>query len=408
MARDFPILGAVDLGTSKVSVLLSEMTPEGLEVVGYGHRESHGMRKGIVTHLDSMVTSVTEAFEEARNLARREPDVVVTGISGNHVQTNPSNGMVPVRGSEITAHETAKAIETASAVNIPVDREIIQVVPEEFILDGQEGIRDPLGMFGKRLEVRLQIISGAVTPLENIRRCLGKAGLKVNHFVSNAIASAHSTLREDERESGVCMIDIGAAATDICVYQEGAFRWLRSLPIGGLHLTNDLAVGLKTTLQEAQKLKHHYGIVVSDYVDEEIEIPGLADLEPRRIYRRMLATILQPRVDEILGLIKNELSSQGLDDSLASGVVITGGGSLLKGLLPSAERIFRLPVRLGKPEGMRGLSDLVASPACATVVGLAESALEMSDELQFQVGLFQQKGIGKMRRQLGRWMRDFF
>ncbi len=408
MAREFPVLAAVDLGSSKVSVLLCEMTPDGLEVIGFGHRESQGMRRGVVAHLDSMVVSVSEAFEEARTLAHREPDVVVTGISGNHVQTNASNGMVPVRGTEITAQEISKAIEAGSAIAMPVDREIIQVVPEEFILDGQEGIRDPLGMFGKRLEVRLQIISGAVTPLENIRRCLSKSGLKVSHFVSNALASSASTLRNDEKESGVCIIDMGAAATDIAVFQEGSFRWLRSLPVGGLHLTNDLAVGLKTTLAEAQKLKHHYGIALSDYLDEEVEIPGLADMEPRRIYRRLLSTILQPRVDEILNLIKNELSHQGMDETLASGLVLTGGTSLLKGLLPSAERIFRLPVRLGKPEGLRGLSDLVASPTCATVVGLAETALQMSDELQFHAGLFQQKGIGKVRRQLGRWMRDFF
>jgi cell division protein FtsA len=333
MAKEYPTVAAIDFGTSKIAVLICEINPSGLEAVGFGQRESHGIRKGMIVNIDSTVMALQEAVDEAKALAGREIDFVIAGVTGSHVQAVGSNGMVPIRGKDVDATDIQKVIEAASAVNMPLDREIIQVVPEEFIIDGQEGIHDPFGMYGKRLEVRLQIISGAVTPLENLRRCLQKVDLKLTQFVSNPLASARAVLNQAERDAGVCVVDIGATSTDLCVYHDGAFRWLRSLPIGGMHLTNDLAVGLKTNLTEAQRLKHNYGAVVSEFYEEEIEIAGLADLEPRRIHRRMLSTILQPRLDEIFTLVKNELAAHGVDESLPSGVVITGGASTLKGLL---------------------------------------------------------------------------
>lgn len=262
-------------------------------------------------------------------------------------------------------------------------------------------------MYGKRLEVNLLLITGAITPLENIRRCLQKVGLKAHHFISSALASARSTTTPEEREAGVCVLDIGAASTDLAVFQDGAVRFIRTLPMGGMHLTNDLAVGLKTTLNEAQKLKHAYGAAV-DLIEEEISIPGLSESGPRTISRRMLSQILQPRMDEILMMCKSELSKEGVDEALPSGIVITGGAGHLKGILSSAERVFRLPVRVGRPGGLGGMSDMVTSPSYATAVGLMELGYEISDELQFFANLFEKKGLRRVQSQLNRWFKDFF
>ena len=408
MGKNYPVVAGCDFGSHKIALLLCEMTPEGLEVIGFGQSESHGIRKGVIVNIDSTVMELSHALKEARDLSGREIDHMICGVTGAHIQTLASHGMVPLRDQEVRAADIQKAIEAASAVNIPLDREIVQMVPQEFSVDGQEGIHDPLGMYGKRLEVDLQIITGSITPLENVRRCLQKAGLKTHQFISSHLASARAVISEAEKSSGVCVVDIGAALTDITVYQEGALRFIRSIPIAGNHLTNDLAVGLKTNLSDAQRLKHTYGATVSPDLDEEIEIPGLAGVEPRFIHRRLLATILQPRLDEIFGMVRNELAKEGADESLPSGIVITGGSAHLKGLLESAERVFRLPVRLGKPSGLGGLTDMVSGPAYSTLVGLLQLGLEESEELQFFAGLYEKRGITKVHAQLTRWFKDFF
>jgi cell division protein FtsA len=295
-----------------------------------------------------------------------------------------------------------------SVGKVPPNREVVEVVPHSYILDGQDNIKDPFGMTGTRLEIRANVVSALAPHLHNVEKAAEMAKVDADALVPSVLASARAVLNQAERDAGVCVVDIGATSTDLCVYHDGAFRWLRSLPIGGMHLTNDLAVGLKTNLTEAQRLKHNYGAVVSEFYEEEIEIAGLADLEPRRIHRRMLSTILQPRLDEIFTLVKNELAAHGVDESLPSGVVITGGASTLKGLLPSAEKIFRLPVRIGRPEGLGGLSDMVSTPQCSTIVGLAILGCEMSDELKFYSGLFEQRGISRVQKRLSRWFKDFF
>lgn len=408
MARTYPVIAGIDLGSQKTAVLLCEMTPGGLEVSGFGQAESHGVRKGVVVNIDSTVTSLSRALEEAKGLSKSNIDYVVVGVTGAHIQTMSSTGMVPIRDQEVRSTDIERVIEAASAVNIPLDREVVQMVPQEFRVDGQDGIHQPLGMYGKRLEVQLSLITASITPMENLRRCLQKVGLKVNHFISSPLASARAVISPDQKDSGICVVDIGAASTDLAVFQDGSLRWIRSLPIGGMHLTNDLAVGLKTSLQDAEKLKHHYGCLYHPDIDEMIEIPGLAGHEPRVLARRMLATILQPRLDEILILIRNELAKEGVDEALPSGVVLTGGVAHLKGILQAAERVFRLPVRLGRPSGLGGLSEMVSSSSYSTLVGLVQLAFEENDELQYYTQLYEKKGLKRAQAQFSRWFKDFF
>jgi cell division protein FtsA len=413
MAKNYPTVASCDFGSHKVCVLVCEMTPEGLEVIGFGQADSHGVRKGVIVNIDSTVMALTAAIQETKNLSGRPIDYLVAGVTGAHIQAVPSHGMVPIRDQEVTSVDIEKSIEAASAVNIPLDREIIQMVPQEYIIDGQDGIHDPIGMYGKRLEVNVQLITGSITPLENIRRCLNKVGLKAHQFVSSPLASARAVASQAEKEAGVCVVDMGAASTDLAVFQEGALKWIRSIPIGGMHLTNDLAVGLKTTLVEAQKLKHQYGAVSTDLssmegIVEQIEIPSVSGTDSRRIERRMLATILQPRIDEILSLVRNELAKQGIDEVLPSGIIVTGGTANLKGIIEAAERVFRLPVRVGKPSGLGGLSDMVSAPAYSTAVGLLQLGFEENEELQYFAELFEKKGLQRVQSRFSRWVRDFF
>jgi cell division protein FtsA len=408
MGRGYPIIAGIDLGSQKVAVLLCEMTPGGLEVTGFGQAESHGVRKGVVVNIDSTVLALTRALDEAKGLAKNEIHHVVVGVTGAHIQTMSSTGMVPIRDQEVHAPDIQRVIEAASAVNIPLDREVVQMVPQEFRVDGQDGIHQPLGMYGKRLEVQLQMITASITPMENLRRCLQKVGLKVNHFISNPLASGRAVVTPEAKEAGVCVVDIGAASTDIAVFQEGALRWIRSLPIGGMHLTNDLAVGLKTSLQDAEKIKFQYGCVYHPDLEEMIEIPGLSGQDPRVLERRMIATILQPRLDEILVLIRNELAKEGVDEALPSGIILTGGVSHLKGILQAAERVFRLPVRIGRPSGLGGLSDMVSSPSYSTLVGLLQLAYEENEELQYYTQLYEKKGMRRAQLKFSRWFKDFF
>jgi cell division protein FtsA len=408
MAKRFPTLAACDFGSSKISILICEMTPEGLEVVGFGQADSTGIRKGMIVNIESTVAGLQEALNQAKNIGNFEIDYLVGSVTGPHIQAISSHGMVPIKDQEVRDFDIQKAVEAASAVTIPLEREVIQCVPQEYIIDGQDGIHEPLGMYGKRLEVNLQIITGSITPLENNRRCLNKVGLQASQFISSALASSRAVLVPEEKDAGVCLVDIGAATTDIAVYQDRALKWIRSLPIGGMHLTNDLAVGLKTTLNEAQKLKHQYGCVFNTDLEAEIEIPGLAGNEPRVIERRLLATILQPRIDEILLLAQAELAKEGIDEALPSGIVLTGGTAHLNGIMEAAERVFRLPVRIGNPGGLGGLSDMVSRPAYSTLVGLIQLGFEQSDELQYYSGLYETRGIKRFHTQFSRWVRDFF
>jgi len=408
MRKSFPTLAACDFGSSKTAILVCEITPSGLEVVGFGQSRSRGIRKGVVVNIESTVESLKEAVDEAQALSERELDVLVCGVSGTHVEIVSSNGMIPIRDREIRGTDVQRVLEAASAMSLPMDREVIQVIPQNFVIDGQEGIHQPIGMYGRRLEAQVQIVTGAVTTLQNIRRCLQKAGLEGQQFISTPYASARAVLSSTERESGVCVVDIGAASTDVVVFQEGVLSWIQTLSIGGMHLTNDLAVGLKTNLVDAEQLKQQYGCPLDVDRYEKIEIPGLSGEETRRIDRRLVTTILQPRLEEILQLVRNELGKRGVDENLPTGIVFTGGGALLKGLCEVAERIFALPVRLGRAERMGGLSEMISSPVYSGLVGLTQLGFEQNEDLRSVASFYQKKGINKVRAQLGRWVREFF
>jgi len=408
LAKNFPTIAACDFGSGKVAVLTCEIAPTGLEVIGFGQAPSRGIRKGVVVNIESTVESLGEALRESQSLSHREIDVLVCGVSGSHVQCVASHGMIPIRDREIRSSDIVRVLEAASAVSLPLDREVIQIVPQEFVIDGQDGIHQPVGMYGRRLEAHIQLVTGAVTTLQNIRRCLSKASLEAQHFVSMPLASARAVVSQEEKEAGVCVVDIGAASTDVVVFQDGVLSWLQSISIGVMHLTNDLAVGLKTNLVDAERLKHQYGSHLHSETEAQIEIPGLSGCDSRIIDRRMMTTILQLRVEEILQLVRNELAKRGADESLPSGIVLTGGTSSLKGIVNIAHRIFSLPVRLGRPERLGGLSEMISSPAYSSLVGLLQLGFEESEDLRYFANFYKKKGLKRVQAQLSRWMRDFF
>lgn len=408
MAKNFPSIAAIDFGSDRVAVLACEITPSGLEVAGFGQAPSQGIRKGVVVNIDAAAEALSEAFQQALRLSQSEIDHVVCGVAGSHIESFSSHGMIPIRDREIRKIDVERVLEAASAVSMPIDREVIQVIPQQFVIDGQDGIDQPVGMYGRRLEAHIQLLTGSVTTLQNTRRCLAKANLTAEHFLSTSVASARAVVTQEEKVSGVCVVDIGAASTDIVVFKDGSLSSMSSLSIGGLHLTNDLAVGLKTSLAEAEEIKRHYGCPLQTAKSASIEIAGLTDGEPRQVHRQHLLTILQPRVEEILGLVRNQLAKLGVDESLPSGIVLTGGGSLLKGLLNISQRVFRLPVRLGKPERMGGLSEMVSNPSYSALVGMLQMAFEESEDLKYFANFYQKRGFKKVQAQLGRWVKDFF
>lgn len=408
MAKYFPSVAAIDLGSSKVACLICEIAPQGLEVIGFGQAASRGVRKGAVINIEAVADSVREACAEARDLARREPDYVVVGINGSHIESFPSLGMLPIRDREISGADVQKVLEAASAVQIPIDREVIQIVPQEFVVDGQEGIHQVEGMYGRRLEARIEIVTGSVTSLQNIRRALQKAELRPQHFLVNSLAAARACLSEEEKEAGVCIVDLGASTTEVCVFQDSNLQWMRSLSIGGMHLTSDLAVGLKCSISDAEKVKHQFGCPTQISSLEKVQIPGFADSEPRLISRSLISSILQARVEEVMILVRNELAKQGQDESLPAGLVLTGGGSQLRGLTEHTQRLFSIPVRLGHPHRLGGLSEMISSNAHSCLVGLMQMAYEQSEDLKVFSHFYQKKGLKKIHAQFSQWVKDFF
>lgn len=408
MARHYPSLAVIDLGSSKVGALICEVTPQNLEVVGFGQSLSRGLRKGSVVNIDAAAAAIEEALEEARNLARLEPDLLVVGLSGAHIESFSSQGMIPIRDREIHAQDVKKVLEAASAVQIPIEKEVIQLLPQEFIVDGQDGVHQPVGMYGRRLEARIEIVTAAVTNLQNTRRALQKVHLKAQHFLPNVLASSRACLGAEEKATGVCLVDMGGATTEIAVFQDSHLKWIRSIPMGGMHLTNDLAVGLKTHLKDAEKIKHQYGCPLQVSRTEKVQIPGFGEAEDRSVLRAHISSILQARAEELMDLIRSELARQGHDESLTSGIVLTGGGSQLKSLRELAQRHFNVPVRLGQPQRLGGLSEMIGSASFSSLVGLAQLAFEESEDLRTFASFYQKKGIRKIHAQFSQWVKDFF
>ncbi len=373
MSRKDDLIVGLDIGTTKICVIVAEQTESGVDVGGVGTHPSRGLRKGVVVDIDATVDSIKRAVEEAELMADCEITSVYAGIAGGHIRGFNSHGVVAVKDREVGENDVRRVIDAAKAVAIPMDREVIHVIPQEFIIDDQDGIREPLGMSGVRLEAKIHIVTAAVTSAQNIVKCANKAGLNVMDIVLEPLASAEATLADDERDLGVCLIDIGGGTTDVAVFAEGSIKHTSVLALGGYHITNDIAVGLRTPFEEAERIKKKFGVASARYLghDDVISVPSVGGRRPRQVSRKLLCEIIEPRVDEILSLARRELVKAGLEDQIPSGVVLTGGCSALDSLGELAEEIFESPVRPGTPTHVGGLQDVVRGPMYATGVGLS-------------------------------------
>jgi cell division protein FtsA len=370
---DRNLIVGLDIGTSKVVALVGEMHGDGsLEVIGLGSHPSRGLKKGVVVNIDSTVQSIQRAIEEAELMAGVEIRSVFAGIAGSHVRSLNSHGIVAIKDKEVAGGDVARVMDAAQAVPIPADQKILHVLPQEFIIDGQEGIREPIGMSGVRLEARVHIVTGAESAAQNIVKCVQRCGLEVEDIVLEQLASSYAVLADDEKELGVCLIDIGGGTTDIAVFVGGAIRHTAVIPIAGDMVTNDIAQSLRTPTHHAEELKVKYACALSQLAnaDETIEVPSVGDRPARRLARQTLASVVEARYEEVFLLVREELARSDFHGKIAAGIVLTGGSAKMDGVIDLAEEIFHAPVRLGLPQGVSGLVDVVRNPIHSTGVGL--------------------------------------
>ena len=371
--NDKRMIVGLDIGTSKVVSIVGELGPDGtIEIIGIGSHPSRGLKKGVVVNIESTVQSIQRAVEEAELMAGCQIQAVYAGIAGSHVKSLNSHGIVAIKEREVGPGEVERVIDAAKAVAIPADQRILHVLPQEFIIDDQEGIREPIGMSGVRLEAKVHLVTGAVSAAQNIIKCVRRCGLEVDDIILEQLASSHAVLTEDEKELGVCLVDIGGGTTDIAVFTDGAIRHTAVIPIAGDQVTNDIAVALRTPTQNAEEIKVKYACALRSLTnaDETIEVPGVGDRPSRRLARQTLVEVVEPRYEELLGLVQSELRRTGFEDLVAAGVVLTGGSSKMEGVGELAEEVFHMPVRIGMPQGVSGLADVVRNPIHSTGVGL--------------------------------------
>ncbi len=367
------IIVGLDIGTSKVVAIVGEVTEDDeIEIIGIGSNPSHGLKKGVVVNIESTVQSIQRAVEEAELMSGVEIESVYAGIAGSHVSSLNSHGIVGINDGEVTASDVERVIDAARAVPIPADQRILHILPQEFIIDNQEGIHEPVGMCGVRLEAQVHMVTGAVSAAQNIIKCVRRCGLEVQDLILEQIASSHSVLDEEEKDLGVCLVDIGGGTTDIAVFTGGSIRHTAVIPIAGDQVTNDIAVALRTPTHFAEEIKLKYACALSKLpsADETIEVPSIGDRAPRRMSRQTLAEVVEPRYEELLTLVHEELRRSGFEHLVAGGIVLTGGSSKMEGLVDLAEEVFHMPVRLGVPQYVTGLVDVVRNPIHATGVGL--------------------------------------
>lgn len=408
MTKNGNIVVGLDIGTTKIAAIVAEVTESNVNIIGIGTHPSRGLRKGNVINMEATVSAIKKAVEEAELMAGVQISTVYTGIAGGHIKGINSHGTVAVKDKVIRELDVRRVIDAAKAVAIPMDREVIHVLPQEFVVDGQDGIKDPVGMSGVRLEARVHIVTGAVTNAQNLIRSAQKCGLNVADIVLQPLASSEACLTEEERELGVALIDIGGGTTDIAVWSNGAIVHTSVLTLGGNHLTNDISVGLRTPSNEAERIKQRYGCAMQSMTNknETIEVPSVGNRPPRVLSRQILAEVIEPRVEEIFALAKQEIEKTGFAHVLASGIVITGGSTLMDGMPELADEIFGVPVRRGVPRGITGLVDVVRSPMYATGVGLVQFGSKNLDSRHFKVrdDNIYSKVMGRMRT----WLSDIF
>lgn len=370
---DRNLIVGLDIGTSKVAAIVGEINEEGgVEIIGIGSNPSRGLKKGVVVNLETTVQSIQRAIEEAELMAGCQIHSVYAGIAGSHISSLNSHGIVAIKDKEVTQADIDRVIDSARAVAIPADQKILHILPQEFIIDSQEGIKEPIGMSGIRLEARVHMVTGAVSAAQNIIKCIRRCGLEVEDIILEQLASCSAVLTEDEKNLGICLVDIGGGTTDIAVFTDGAIRHTCVIPIAGDQVTNDIAVALRTPTHHAEtiKIKHACALTQLANLNEMVEVPSIGDRPPRCISRQNLAEIIEPRFEELMILIQAELRRSGFEDLIAAGIVLCGGSSKVEGLVELAEEIFHMPVRLGVPQYVTGLTDVIRNPAFATGVGL--------------------------------------
>jgi len=402
------VLAALDVGTSKVCALVAEAAADGsIGLLGHGVVPCTGLRKGVVVNIEATVEAIRAAVSEAEKSSGARIATAVVGIAGAHIRGLNSHGIVAVRGGEVSGRDVERVIDAARAVAIPLDRQVLHILPQQFAVDDQDGVRNPVGMAGVRLEARIHIVTAAQSYGQNLNKCCERAGITPGELMFEPLASADAALFPEERELGVALIDIGGGTTDVIVFLNGAVMHTAVLPIGGNHLTSDVAAGLRTPLSDAERLKISHGVATNLIVgrDEMVQVPGVGGREPRVIARRLLGEIIEPRMEEIFAMAQRELIRSGASDSLASGVVLVGGTSLLEGTQELAERIFNLPVRRGLPINLKGMPEDLMKPMFTTAAGLM---LHAGNGRGYQNGLARYGRLGWIRTRVTDWVRDFF
>ena len=402
------LIVGLDIGTTKICAIVGEVSDDGIDIIGIGTHPSKGLRKGVVVNIESTVSSIKRAIEEAELMAGCEISTVYTGIAGGHIKGFNSQGIVAVKDKEVRETDIQRVIDAAKAIAIPLDREVIHVLPQEFIIDDQGGIKEPLGMAGVRLEAKVHIVTGAVSSAQNIIKCANRTGLNVADIVLQPLASSEAVLGEDEKELGVCLVDIGGGTTDIAIFSGGSIVHTAVIALGGNNLTSDIAIGLRTPAHEAERIKQKHGCCLPAMVDkdETLEVPSVGGRQPRVLSRQILTEILEPRVEEIFQLVHREIQKCGYADLLASGVVITGGSTLLAGMPELAEETMGLPTRRGMPRGIGGLVDVVKSPMYATGVGLVLYGAKHSDLRHFKIR--EENVYRKVKHRMKDWLTEIF
>lgn len=403
------LIVGLDIGTSKVVAVVADVKEDGsLNVVGLGSAASKGLKRGVVVDIEKTVAAIQSALGEAELMADCKISEVYTGIAGSHIKSLNSHGMVAIKDKEVTQADIDRVIETASAVNIPTDHQVLHILSQEYVIDGQEDVKEPLGMSGVRLEVRVHIVSGAVSAVQNITKCVRRCGLEIAEVVLQPLASSYAVLTEDEKDLGVCLVDIGGGTTDIAVFIGGSIRHTAVIPIAGDQITNDVAMALRTPTGEAENIKIQHGVALRHMTDPQtmIEVPGVGERGARQMSRHTLAEVIEPRVEELYSFVQAELRRVGFEDRLSSGIVITGGASMMPGMTDLAEEIFHMPVRLGLPRYVGGLAEVVKNPRYSTAVGLlilARQQMQKSPSHRSKEG-----GIGDVFGRMKSWFQNNF
>jgi cell division protein FtsA len=407
--EDKNLIVGLDIGTSKIVTIVAELLPEGtLKVIGLGQHPSRGLKKGVVINIDSTMQAIQRSLEEAELMADCKIKTVFTGIAGNHIKSLNSHGMVKIKDAEVSQMDVDRVVETARAVALPADQQILHILTQEFIIDGQDDVREPLGMSGMKLEVKVHIVTGAVAAAQNIVKCIKRCGLEVSDLILQPLASSIAVLTEDEKELGVCLVDIGGGTTDIAVFKNGSIRHTAVIAIAGDQMTNDIAVAFRTPTQSAEDIKIKYGCALRQLADprEVVEVPGVDGREARQLSIQTLAEVIEPRVVELYELVLQELRRSGMEEMIASGIVITGGSAMMRGMMELGEEIFHMPVRLGMPRYVGGLSEVISNPRYATGVGLI---LMGKQQLERHLsGQMESTSIGRIFDKMKSWFQGNF